>query len=79
MTTQSLRPQIDQAETLETLETRLATIEDDIEVMRQSNSFAADDMIATYCTKARLIRRRIARLRDLQKFHPASPGILKNL
>lgn len=79
MTTQSLRPRPEQAETLETLEMHLATIEDDIEIMRQSDTLAADDMIATYCTKARLIRRRIQRLRDMQKYHLASPGLLKNL
>jgi hypothetical protein len=71
MTTQTTRPQAIQAETLETLELRLADIEDDIEIMRQSNSLAKGDMIATYCTKARILRNRIARLRTLEQHYPA--------
>jgi len=63
MTTQTLKPIKPSNDIIDALESRLAEIESDIEAMRKSQSLAADDMIATYCTKARILRNRIARER----------------
>lgn len=63
MTTQTLKPINQSTAYLDSLENRLAELESDIEAMRKSQSIAADDMIATYCTKARILRNRIARER----------------
>lgn len=65
MTTQTLKPIKQSNDIIDALESRLAEIESDIEAMRKSQSLAANDMIATYSTKARILRNRIARERGI--------------